>query len=192
MIYFYIYIFFSLPLAQARQTFSSMDLQLKKEFLTSLENLSGKYFLSDIMFISFNLKHGYRNKFCASDMVYALLAILEHVCCCPISTFYFNFYKLLIISDIVSQGIDSSSDDNQRFQNALDALSRCHGDILKKGIETAKKILINGGRQIQTCMESNLIVKMGQFLYLPLHSVTVFINKICNFVNFFLINAFVS
>ncbi|XP_077296461.1 cell division cycle protein 45 [Arctopsyche grandis] len=134
-----------LPLVQARQTFTSMDLVLRKEFLPSLERLGEKYSLPDIVFASFNLKHGYRNKFCASDVVYALLAILEH-------------------------GVDSSSDSNQNFQTALDALSRCHGEILKKGIEIAKKILINGGRQIQASMENHAIVNMGPFLCLTLQS----------------------
>lgn len=74
---------------------------------------------------------------------------------------------------IYFQGVDSSSDSNQNFQNALDALSRCHGEILKKGIEIAKKILINGGRQIQSSMENHAIINMGPFLFLTLQSVTI-------------------
>lgn len=54
-----------------------MDLQLRKEFLESLEKLSDKYGLQDIIYATFTLKYGYRNKYCASDIVFALLAILE-------------------------------------------------------------------------------------------------------------------
>lgn len=65
------------PLVQSRQAFSSMDLQLRKEFHESLEKLSEKYGLQDIVYASFTLQYGYRNKYCASDIVFALLAILE-------------------------------------------------------------------------------------------------------------------
>lgn len=54
-----------------------MDLQLKKEFHETLEKLSEKYGLQDIVYASFTLQYGYRNKYCASDIVFALLAILE-------------------------------------------------------------------------------------------------------------------
>lgn len=54
-----------------------MDLQLRQEFQNSIENLSEKYGLTDIVYASFTLQYGYRNKYSASDIVYALLAILE-------------------------------------------------------------------------------------------------------------------
>lgn len=63
-----------------------MDLQLRKEFHTSLEKLADKYNLRDIVYTSFTIQFGYRNKYCASDIVYALLAILEasvRVFSCP-------------------------------------------------------------------------------------------------------------
>lgn len=54
-----------------------MDMQLRKEFHPTLEKLSTKYGLQDIAYASFILQYGYRNVYCASDIVYALLAILE-------------------------------------------------------------------------------------------------------------------
>jgi cell division control protein 45 len=83
--------FYRLPLAQARQAYGSMDLELRKEFLSSLEKLSEKYSVPDIVFISFNLKYGYKNKFCATDVVYALLAVLEHVRFFTIETQFEHF-----------------------------------------------------------------------------------------------------
>lgn len=68
---------FSFPLVQCRQAFQSMDLQLRKEFLILLEKLSEKYDLSDIVYASFILQYGYRNKYSAADVVYSMLAILE-------------------------------------------------------------------------------------------------------------------
>lgn len=54
-----------------------MDLQLRQEFHSTLERLSEKYGLSDIIYASFTLQYGYRNKYNAADIVYALLAILD-------------------------------------------------------------------------------------------------------------------
>lgn len=64
-------------MAQSQQAFESMDLQLRKEFRECLEKLSEKYNLEDLVFATFVLQYGYRNKYCASDVVYAVLAILE-------------------------------------------------------------------------------------------------------------------
>jgi len=71
--------------------FNSMDLELRKEFLPAMERLAEKYSLPDIVFISFTMKHGYRNKYCATDVIYALLAILEHV----MKFCYFNTFLLV-------------------------------------------------------------------------------------------------
>ena len=68
---------YRLPLVQSKQNFRSMDLELRKEFNPSLERLSEKYNLPDIMFTSFVLQYGYRNQYCASDIVYSLLSLLE-------------------------------------------------------------------------------------------------------------------
>lgn len=57
--------------------FSSMDLLLRQEFKESLQKFSEKYGLDDVTYATFTLQFGYRNKYCASDVVYALLAILE-------------------------------------------------------------------------------------------------------------------
>lgn len=54
-----------------------MDMQLRQEFQGSLEKLSDKYGLTDIIYATFVLSYGYRNKYCAADVVYSILAILE-------------------------------------------------------------------------------------------------------------------
>lgn len=77
------YNYFSLPLVQSRQNFNSMDLQLRQEFQGSIEKLSEKYGLADIIYATFVLTYGYRNKYCAADVVYGILAILE----CAVSYF---------------------------------------------------------------------------------------------------------
>lgn len=66
-----------LPLAQSRQRFSSMDLNLRKEFREMVEKLAGKYNVDSVVGASFTFQYGYRFKYCASDVVYAMLALLE-------------------------------------------------------------------------------------------------------------------
>lgn len=66
-----------LPLAQSKQQFSAMDLHLRQEFKQMMEKLAGKYNIDTIIGASFTLQYGYRFKYCSSDIVYAMLALLE-------------------------------------------------------------------------------------------------------------------
>ena len=54
-----------------------MDLQLRQEFHDSMEKLSEKYNLEDIVYPTFILRYGFTNTYSASDVVYMLLALLE-------------------------------------------------------------------------------------------------------------------
>lgn len=42
-----------------------------------IEKLAEKYDLKDLVYASFTMQYGYRNKYCASDIVYTMLSILE-------------------------------------------------------------------------------------------------------------------
>lgn len=66
-----------LPLAQSRQKFSAMDLSLRNEFRQMVEKLASKYNVDSIVGASFTLQCGYRFKYCAADVVYAMLALLS-------------------------------------------------------------------------------------------------------------------
>ncbi|KAJ4426617.1 hypothetical protein ANN_26415 [Periplaneta americana] len=66
-----------LPLVQSRQKFGAMDLVLRQEFHSMIAKLAEKYHLDDIVFASFTLQYGFRNRYCAADVVYAVLATLE-------------------------------------------------------------------------------------------------------------------
>lgn len=66
-----------LPLVQSKQRFSAMDLALRQEFRQMFEKLAGKYKLDTVIGTSFTLQYGYRFKYCASDIVYAVLALME-------------------------------------------------------------------------------------------------------------------
>ena len=66
-----------LPLAQIAGTFSTMDLDLRNQIVKLFEEKSEKYRLDDITYGSFNATFGFRHKFCAADIVYSTLALME-------------------------------------------------------------------------------------------------------------------
>ncbi|KAG7196693.1 hypothetical protein KM043_016025 [Ampulex compressa] len=129
-----------LPLAQSRQRFCAMDLTLRQEFRQMIEKLAGKYKVDSIVGTSFTLQYGYRFKYCASDVVYAMLALME-----------------------------SSTKDRlpQRcFLDALDCLSRTKKHVLEDGIEKAKLMLSNIFKTAQNILEMRQIMNAGSFLYI--------------------------
>ncbi|KAE8747250.1 hypothetical protein FOCC_FOCC006042 [Frankliniella occidentalis] len=128
-----------LPLAQSRQKFCAMDMVLRKEFHSMIEKLAEKYNLDQLVFTSFILQHGFRNKFCASDVVYSMLALLE------------------------STSRDRSSKDC--FLEAMDALSRSKKNLLEDGIEKAKLMLTSIFKMVQGALDMQMVVSGGPFLY---------------------------
>lgn len=128
-----------LPLAQARQTFGAMDLVLRREFYQMIEKNAEKYGIPDIVFGSFTLQYGYRNRYSASDYVYAMLAILESV--------------------------KKERSPEFCFWEALDALTRSNKAILDAGIERAKELMSAIFRQVQSSLEMHQVNAAGPFVY---------------------------
>lgn len=55
-----------------------MDIALRKEIQNLLESKSEKYGLLNLLYPSFTLSYGFRNKFSASDYAYAAASLLEN------------------------------------------------------------------------------------------------------------------
>ncbi|XP_018560967.1 cell division control protein 45 homolog [Anoplophora glabripennis] len=127
------------PLVQSRQAFRTMDLQLRKEFHSTLERLSEKYGLQDISYVSFTLQYGYRNKYCASDIVFALLAILE--------------------------ASPRGKNPDELFNLALDCLSRNKKEVIDNAIERAKLIMKTLFKTVQSALDMKQIIIAGPFIY---------------------------
>jgi cell division control protein 45 len=66
-----------LPLVQCKQKFSTMDLELRNNVRTMFEEKAEKYALDDITYNSFIASFGFRHKFCAADIVFAIISLLE-------------------------------------------------------------------------------------------------------------------
>lgn len=67
-----------LPIVQCKQKFATMDLGLRTDVRAIFEEKAEKYALDDITFNSFTSSFGFRHRFCAGDVVYAVMAILEN------------------------------------------------------------------------------------------------------------------
>ena len=67
-----------LPIVQCKQKFATMDLGLRTDVRAIFEEKAEKYGLDDITFNSFTSSFGFRHRFCAADIVYAVIAILEN------------------------------------------------------------------------------------------------------------------
>ncbi|XP_053687783.1 cell division control protein 45 homolog [Sabethes cyaneus] len=128
-----------LPLVQAKQTFNAMDLELRKEFYEKMEKFSEKYRLTHIVYGSFILQYGYRNKYSAADYVYSMLATLE--------------------------SIKADRTPEACFLRSMDALSRNNKDILDEGIEMGKVLLSTIFKQVQSSLEMHAVYSAGPFLY---------------------------
>ncbi|XP_055532637.1 cell division control protein 45 homolog [Wyeomyia smithii] len=128
-----------LPLVQAKQTFNAMDLILRKEFYDKMEKFSDKYGLTDIVYGSFILQYGYRNKYSAADYAYSMLAILESV--------------------------RADRTPESCFLKSMDALSRSNKEILDEGIEMGKALLSAIFKQVQSSLEMHAVYSAGPFLY---------------------------
>ncbi|XP_026845904.1 cell division control protein 45 homolog [Drosophila persimilis] len=128
-----------LPLVHARQTYSSMDLVLRKEFYSMVERLAEKYDIPDIVYGTFTLSYGYRSRYAAADYVYALLAIMESV--------------------------KKHKTPEDCFMEASDALNRQHKQLLGTGIDNAKLLHAAIFRQVQSSLEARQVHSAGSFFY---------------------------
>ncbi|XP_062999774.1 cell division control protein 45 homolog [Elgaria multicarinata webbii] len=128
-----------LPLKQVKQKFNSMDISLKENLREMIEESANKFGMKDLRVQTFSIHFGFKNKFLASDVVYAVASLME------------NMEK------------DESGTDN--FIKALDSLSRSNLDKLHQGLELAKKQLCAIQQTVASCICTNLVINQGPFLY---------------------------
>lgn len=128
-----------LPLVQACQQFASMDLLMKKDFYQMIEKTAEKYNMHEIIYGSFTLQYGYKNRYSAADYVYSLVALLEQ--------------------------IEYDRTAESCFLEALEGLSRNKKNSLENGIEKAKKLLNGIFKQVKTSLEMQQVFSAGPFLY---------------------------
>ncbi|KAE8634740.1 hypothetical protein XENTR_v10002425 [Xenopus tropicalis] len=128
-----------MPLKQVKQKFNSMDISLKENLREMLEESANKFGMKDVRVQTFSVQFGFKNKFLASDIVFAVLSLLENI------------------------ERDEKGTDN--FIKALDSLSRSNLDKLHTGLEMAKKLLRAIQQTVASCICTNLILSQGPFLY---------------------------
>eukprot|EP00094_Tigriopus_californicus_P000040 TCALIF_00040-PA protein Name:"Similar to CDC45 Cell division control protein 45 homolog (Homo sapiens)" AED:0.07 eAED:0.08 QI:0/0.16/0/0.85/1/1/7/0/2542 len=128
-----------LPLVQCKQSFATMDLSLRNDIVSMFEKMAEKYKLDQITSGTFHASFGFRNKFNAQDVVYAVLALMEHV--------------------------EPETPAADAFLQALDCLSRSQIATLETGITSARGLITVVMEQVQNFLDLRLIVSAGPFLY---------------------------
>lgn len=128
-----------IPLSQCRQKFMSMDMKFRNNLLGWVEDMSEKYKLDDMVYGSFTYRYGFRNKFCAADIVFATNALLESV--------------------------DKDKEPSDKFLNAIDSLNKTEKELVYKGLEMARHQLVAMFKQVQSFIDMNHIISAGPFLY---------------------------
>ncbi|XP_037679527.1 cell division control protein 45 homolog isoform X3 [Choloepus didactylus] len=131
-----------LPLKQVKQKFQAMDISLKENLREMIEESANKFGMKDIRVQTFSIHFGFKNKFLASDVVFATTSLME------------------------SPEKDGSATGS--FIQALDSLSRSNLDTLYHGLELAKKQLRATQQIIASCLCTNLVISQGPFLYCAL------------------------
>ncbi|XP_028400506.1 cell division control protein 45 homolog [Dendronephthya gigantea] len=131
-----------LPLHQCQQKFSAMDVSLRNKLKESIIQVAEKYGLEEILFGSFNVQMGYKNKLCASDVVFATTALLEN-------------------------STEEGKTYSENFLDALDGLSWCSSGLekLQGGLELSKKHLVAIWNQVHSFISMHQVVCAGPFLY---------------------------
>ncbi|XP_043823274.1 cell division control protein 45 homolog [Dromiciops gliroides] len=128
-----------LPLKQVKQKFQAMDVSLKENLREILEESANKFGMKDMRVQTFSIHFGFKNKFLASDVVFATTSLLESI------------------------EKDASGADN--FIQALDSLSRSNLAHLYQGLELAKKQLRAIHQTVASCIGTNHVISQGPFLY---------------------------
>ncbi|XP_064392878.1 cell division control protein 45 homolog [Halichondria panicea] len=126
-----------LPLVQSKQKFASMEMQHRDTFKESFTESARKYQVEDFTYGSFVAQFGYKNKFCAGDLVYSSTALIE--------------------------ATDTSY--SQGFLMALEGLSRTNMTKMQAGIEAAKRQQVAIVTQIRNFVDTHQVVCAGPFVY---------------------------
>ncbi|XP_030316390.1 cell division control protein 45 homolog isoform X2 [Calypte anna] len=131
-----------LPLKQVKQKFNSMDMSLKENLREMIEESANKFGMKDLRVQTFSIHFGFKNKFSASDIVYATVSLMEN--------------------------IEKEGPETTNFIKALDSLSRGNLDKLHQGLDLAKKQLRAIQQTVASCICTNLVISQGPFLYCAL------------------------
>ncbi|XP_042661623.1 cell division control protein 45 homolog isoform X3 [Tyto alba] len=98
--------------------------------------------MKDLRVQTFSIHFGFKNKFSASDIVYATASLMEN--------------------------IEKEGPETTNFIKALDSLSRGNLDKLHQGLDLAKKQLRAIQQTVASCICTNLVISQGPFLYCSL------------------------
>lgn len=129
-----------LPLVQCKQSFSSMDSDIRASCKDLLIRHAPKFGLHDITYSSFVARFGYRCKISAADCVLTLISAIDYC--------------------------DPGDEDRQgRFLRALELLNPFNVAQLEKQITQAKSMVSNIAENVGYFVELHYVICAGPFLF---------------------------
>jgi len=136
-----------LKLDQCKQTYIAMDLDYKRELLTNVQQVclgdsQYKYNLQDLISRAFVMSSGFRNTFCANDVVLAARALLE--------------------------SHDPDSTITEKFVRAIQSLSYDEFTLLEQGFDAARVQLKSMFEQVKALITTLKVMDVGVFLHVDL------------------------
>lgn len=128
-----------LPLIECKQQFPYMKRDFRNNVCTLMEDGAEEYGLDQIVYGAFISHFGFGRKLSATDVIYAIKAILEST--------------------------DREKTPADKFLDALDTLNRCEYKALEAGIELAKNRMVAIMEQVQSFINMKRVITAGPFLY---------------------------
>lgn len=130
-----------IPLTQAKQRFSSMEMDFKKNVQLWIKDRTCKTdyeWLGELLGQSFVAARGYKTKYCATDVALSIRAIIGSP--------------------------DKEKSANAKFLEALDALSWSNTDLLDAGMELSRLQFIAILKQVQHLLDMHQVRRDGPLL----------------------------
>lgn len=136
-----------LKVVQCKQPYVAMGLDYKQGLLVDVQRVclgdsQYKYNLQDLISRAFTMKCGFKNNFCANDIVLAVRALLE--------------------------SHDPDATITEKFVRAIQSLSYDEFTLLEQGFEAARLQLRSMFEQVKTLITTLKVIDSGSFLHVDL------------------------
>lgn len=138
-----------LPLEECKVSYHQMAERYKKHLKTQIEEEAPKHGLGDVMYGSFSKQHGTTMRISATDMVYAITALLED----------------LGPEEDVEDAEDTETRWERNFWRSYDALSRTDIALLKRGLDQSIQLQEAVVKQGTGMIRKGVIVHLNDFRY---------------------------
>jgi len=137
-----------IPNVMSKQAYQFVDSSTRETLETNIDEAAEKFNLKNIRIQLFTAQHGFETKISASDMAYALTAVIQRK------------------KDELLQGKDEAVRKQDNFFNTMQCLSRVSEHTIKEGIMFAKEELEITKKNVENALlNMTAVVCYGPYLY---------------------------